>query len=135
MRSSFGMKVGLVSLFSCLALLLGLLSSTGVASAHTANTLQSAHISSIALADDQRRENFEHEGMLDPSSDSPTNSCPAGTVSTVTFDKGEAPNNGCTDPSNGSSTTGGTDWPYFNDWPTNSGGTIHYQHDDHGRLR
>ncbi|SRR6266436_7111016 len=77
MRLSFGMKVGLVSLFSCLALLLGLLSSTGLASAHTASTLQSAHISSAALADA---------------------GCPAGAASTVTFDKGEASNIACTDP-------------------------------------
>ena len=62
MRLSLSIKVGLVSLFSSLALLLGLLSPTGIASAHTANTLQSAHISSIALADDQRRGNFEGEG-------------------------------------------------------------------------
>ena len=62
MRLSLGMKVGLVSLFSCLALWLGLLSPTGIASAHTATTLQSAHISSIALAADQRRGNFEGEG-------------------------------------------------------------------------
>ncbi len=77
MRLSFSMKVGLVSLFSCLALLLGLLSSTGMASAHTANTLQSAHISSAALAD---------EG------------CHGSAASTVTFDKGEAANITCTDP-------------------------------------
>ena len=48
MRLSKGMKVGLVSLFTCLALLLGQLSSTSMASAYTANTLQRAHISSIA---------------------------------------------------------------------------------------
>ena len=48
MRLSVGMKVGLVSLFSCMALWLGLLSPIGMVSAQTANTLQSAHISSIA---------------------------------------------------------------------------------------
>ncbi len=48
MRLSTGMKVGLVSLFTCLALLLGQLSSTSMALAYTANTSQSAHISSIA---------------------------------------------------------------------------------------
>ncbi len=62
MRLSLSIKVGLVSLFSSLALLLGLLSPTGVASAHTTNTLQSAHISSIAFGDDRRRGNFEGEG-------------------------------------------------------------------------
>ncbi len=82
MRLSVGMKVGLVSLFSCLALLLGLLSSTGIASAHTANTLQSVRVSANALADD-----------------SPTNGCPGGAVSTTTFDKGEAPSTACADPS------------------------------------
>ncbi len=40
MRLSVGMKVGLVSLFSCLALWLGLLSPTGMVSAQTANTLR-----------------------------------------------------------------------------------------------
>ena len=97
MRLSLTMKVGLVSLFSCLALLLGLFSSTALASVHTANTLQSAHISAMALADDRRRGNFEHEGIIDPPSDNPTNGCPAGTVSAVTFDQGEAPQFGCTD--------------------------------------
>ncbi len=65
MRLSTSMKVGLVSLFTCLALLLGQLSSTSMASAHTANTLGSAHISSMALAGNQRRGNFEHEGIFD----------------------------------------------------------------------
>ena len=37
MRLSLSMKVGLVSLFSCLALLLGQLSSMSMALAHTAN--------------------------------------------------------------------------------------------------
>ncbi len=97
MRLSLTKKVGLVSLFSCLTLLLGLLSSTAMASVHTATTLQSAHISSMTLTDDRRRGNFEHEGIIDPPSDSPTSSCPAGTVSTVTFDQGEAPQFGCTD--------------------------------------
>ena len=50
MRLSLSMKVGLV--FSCLALLLGLFSATGMASAHTANTLQTAHVSAVALAND-----------------------------------------------------------------------------------
>ncbi len=50
MRLSTGMKVGLVSLFTCLALLLGQLSSTSMALAYTANTSQSANISSIADA-------------------------------------------------------------------------------------
>ncbi len=97
MRLSLTMKVGLVSLFSCLALLLGPLSSTAMASVHTANTLQSAHISSMTLADDQRRGNFEHEGIFDPPNHSSTTSCPAGTVNTVTFDQGEAPHIVCTD--------------------------------------
>jgi hypothetical protein len=87
MRLSLSMKVGLVSLFSCLALLLGLLSSTGLASAHTATTLQSARISAMVLADDQRRGNVEQEGITDPSSDSPTTGCPAGTVSAVMRDQ------------------------------------------------
>ncbi len=100
MRLSVGMKVGLVSLFSCLALLLGLFSSTGIASAHTANT-QSVHVSANALADD-----------------SAANDCPGGTVSTTTFDKGEAPKTACADPS--------SDPP-----PT----AIYYQHDDRGHLR
>ncbi len=65
MRLSTGMKVGLVSLFTCLALLLGQLSSTSMASAYTANTLRSAHISAMALADNQRRGNFEQEGIFD----------------------------------------------------------------------
>jgi len=70
MRLSVGMKVGLVSLFSCLALWLGLLSPTGMVSAQTANTLQSAHISSIA----------------------DTNPCSA---NTITFVNGEGPRYGC----------------------------------------
>ena len=73
MRLSLGMKVGLVSLFSCLALWLGLFSPTGMALAHTANSLQSAHISSIADRD-------------------PNNSCSA---NRVTFVTGEAPRVGC----------------------------------------
>lgn len=64
MRLSLSLKVGLVSLLSSLALLLGLLSPTGIASAHSATTLQSAHVSTIALADDQRRGNFEGEGGI-----------------------------------------------------------------------
>ncbi len=118
MRLSIGMKVGLVSLFTSVALLLGLLSSTGVASAHTANTLQSVHISAIALANDQRRRSFEREGSVEAANDSATNDCPAGTVSKVTFDKGEAPTSACADPS--------SDAP-----PT----AIYYQHDDHGRIQ
>ncbi len=70
MRLSVGMKVGLVSLFSCLALWLGLLSPTGMVSAQTANTLQSAHISSIA--------------DRDPCS-----------ANTITFVNGEGPRYGC----------------------------------------
>jgi len=62
MRLSVGMKVGLVILFSCLALLLGLLSSTGMASAHTANTLQTTHISVTALAGDGGRGDFDRNG-------------------------------------------------------------------------
>ncbi len=119
MRLSIGMKVGLVSLFTSVALLLGLLSSTGIASAHTANTLQSVHISAIALVNDPRRGNFEREGSVDAANDSATNDCPAGTVSRVTFDKGEAPTSACADPS--------SDAP-----PT---ATIYYQHDDHGRIQ
>ena len=74
MRLSTSMKVGLVSLFTCLALLLGQLSSTSMASAHTANTLRSADISAMALADNQRRGNFEHEGIFDPANFGFTNS-------------------------------------------------------------
>ena len=77
MQLSTGMKVGLVSLFSCLALLLGLFSLTGVASTHTTNTLQSAHISSVAFAEAD---------------------CPAGTVTTFTFNQGHAPNIVCNNP-------------------------------------
>ncbi len=98
MRLSTGMKVGLVSLFTSVALLLGLLSSTGIASAHTANTLQSVHISAIALANNPHRGNFEHEGSVDSANDSPTNDCPAGTVYRTTFDQGEAPTSACADP-------------------------------------
>src|SRR2546425_9100719 len=118
MRLSVGMKVGLVSLFSCLALLLGLLSSTGLAPAHTANSLQRIHISATALADDPRRGNFEHEGVFDPTNDSAANGCPAGMTSTTNFDKGEAPKSGCADPSSDPPPTG-----------------IYYRHDDHGHRR
>ena len=118
MRLSVGMKVGLVSLFSCLALLLGLLSSTGIASAHTANTLESVHISANALADDPRRGNFEHKGVFDPTNGSAANGCPGGTTSTTTFDKGEAPTVDCADPSS--------------DPPPKA---FYYQHDDHGHLQ
>jgi len=72
MRLSVGMKVGLVSLFSCLALWLGLLSPMGMVSAYTANTLRSARISSIA--------------------DTNPNSCPTNSVEFVT---GEAPIYNC----------------------------------------
>ncbi len=99
MRLSFSMKVGLVSLFSCLALLLGLLSSTGVASAHTATTLQSAHISAMAVADRKRPTSGQHKGVADPSNDSPTSDCPAGTTSKTMFVKGESPRLVCLDPS------------------------------------
>lgn len=78
MKLSVGMKVGLVSLFSCLALLLGLLSSTGMASAHTANTLQTTNISVTALAGDRGRGDFDRNG--DPgqfSAPSPLPSKPA----------------------------------------------------------
>ena len=95
MRLSVGMKVGLVSLFSCLALLLGLLSSISMVSAQTANTLQTTHISVTALADDQHLGNFEHEGNLDPTNASPTNSCPAGTVNSTTYSKGDPPEYAC----------------------------------------
>ena len=74
MRLPLGMKVGLVSLCSCLVLLLSLLSSTSMASAHAANALHSTHISSMALADNQRRGNFEHEGIFDPPNSGSTNS-------------------------------------------------------------
>jgi len=40
MQQSPGMKVGIVSVFSCLALLLSLFASTGMASAHSTQTLQ-----------------------------------------------------------------------------------------------
>src|SRR6266566_5453329 len=52
------LKVGLVTLFSCLALLLGLLSSTGIASAHSTQALQSQASqasASATLADDRCR--------------------------------------------------------------------------------
>ncbi len=99
MRLSLSMKVGLVSLFSCLALLLGLLSSTGVASAHTATTLHSTHISAMAVADPKRPTNGKHKGVADPSNDSPTTDCPAGMVSMTMFNMGESPSSGCVDPS------------------------------------
>ena len=118
MRLSTGMKVGLVSLFTSVALLLGLLSSTGIASAHTANTLQSVHISAIALASSQRRRNFEHEGSVDAANDSATIGCPAGAVYKTTFDHGEAATSACADPN--------SDPPPV--------ATIYYQHDDHGRI-
>ena len=100
MRMSLSMKVGLVSLFSCLALLLGLLSSTGVASAHTATTLQSAHISAMAVADPKRRTSGEHEGISDPSNASSTTDCPGGMTRTTMFVRGEAPSSGCVNHSN-----------------------------------
>ena len=100
MRMSLSMKVGLVSLFSCLALLLGLLSSTGVASAHTATTLQSAHISAMAVADPKRRTSGEHEGISDPSNASSTTDCPGGMTRTTMFVRGEAPSSGCINHSN-----------------------------------
>ncbi len=52
MKLSVSMKVGLVSLFSCLVLLLGLLFSISMVSAQTANTLQTTQISATAPADD-----------------------------------------------------------------------------------
>ena len=82
MRLSVGMKVGLVSLFSCLALLLGLLSSISMVSAQTANTLQTTHISVIALADPKSQTN---PGMIYSSN------CPAGTVHSTKFSKGDPP--------------------------------------------
>ncbi len=60
MRLSVGMKVGLVSLFSCLALWLGLLSPAGMVTAQTANTLQRAHISSIADRDPCSKSNVTY---------------------------------------------------------------------------
>ena len=117
MRLSLSMKVGLVSLFSCLALLLGLLSSTGLASAHTVITLQSARISSIALADGQRSENVGQEGIADPSSDSPTTGCPAGTVRTVNYDGGAGPEISCTDPNYNSSVFSYPDWNFRQNRP------------------
>jgi hypothetical protein len=71
MKLSLGMKVGLVSLFSCLALLLGLLSSTSMASAHSANTLQTAQISVTAFGDHRGRGDFGRLG--DPSFQVPSN--------------------------------------------------------------
>ncbi len=67
MRLSTSMKVGLVSLFTCLALLLGQLSSTSMVSAHTANSLRSAHISLMSDTDPKPRTSGEHEGV-DPAS-------------------------------------------------------------------
>lgn len=52
MKRSFGIKVGLVSAFACLALLLSLLASTGVVSAHTLQT-NSQQNSSVSSAADQ----------------------------------------------------------------------------------
>src|SRR6266849_2055847 len=49
------LKVGLVTLFSCLALMLGLLSSTGIASAHSTQALQSQASASTLAADNQCR--------------------------------------------------------------------------------
>src|SRR5713101_8381729 len=51
------LKVGLVTLFSCLALMLGLLASTGVASAHSTQALQTqtSQTSVSTLADDRCR--------------------------------------------------------------------------------
>ncbi len=117
MRLSLSMKVGLVSLFSCLALLLVLLSSTGLASAHTATTLQSARISAMVLADDQRRGSVEQEGITDPSSDSSTTGCPAGTVRTVAYDGGAGPQISCTDPGPNSSIFSYPDWNFRQNRP------------------
>ncbi len=111
MRLSLGMKVGLVSLFSCPALVLSLLFSMGLTSAHTTTSLQSAHISSMALADHQRG-NFEHEGISDPSNDSSTTGCPEGTVRTVTFDGGAGPQVSCTDPGHDPSIFSYPDWKF-----------------------
>ena len=117
MRMSFSMKVGLVSLFSCLALLLGLLSSTGVASARTATTLQSAHISAMAVADPKRPTKGQHKAVADPSSDSPTTGCPAGTVRTVAYDGGAGPQISCTDPGPNSSIFSYPDWNFRQNRP------------------
>src|SRR2546428_5150729 len=46
MRLSNNLKVTFVTMFSCLALMLGLFSSTGIASAHSAHTLNSQTSSS-----------------------------------------------------------------------------------------
>src|SRR3989442_10089527 len=48
------LKVGLVTLFSCLALMLGLFSSTGIASAHSTQALQSQASASTLAADNCR---------------------------------------------------------------------------------
>lgn len=52
MKLSVSMKVGLVSLFSCLVLLLGLLSLISMVSAQITSTLQTTQISATAPADD-----------------------------------------------------------------------------------
>ena len=51
------LKVGLVTLFSCLVLMLGLFSSTGIASAHSTQALQSqtSQANTSTLADDRCR--------------------------------------------------------------------------------
>jgi hypothetical protein len=46
--STMRLKVGLVTVLSCLALLLGLLGSTGIASAHTAQAAQSSSSAQVA---------------------------------------------------------------------------------------
>jgi len=84
MKLSMGMKVGLVSLFSCLALLLGLLSSAGMASAHTATTLQTTHVSVATVADDRGRGDFGRGGRdFDPNGSIPI--FPSTNPSTVTW--------------------------------------------------
>src|SRR5262249_43688347 len=49
------LKVGLVTLFSCLALMLGLFSSSGIASAHSTQALQSQVSASTLAANNQCR--------------------------------------------------------------------------------
>ena len=79
MRLSLSMKVGLVSLFSCLALLLGLFSSTGMASAHTAQTphsqcTQVLQTKSVAGSEDERISVVTVCDNDSSTNDAPTNS-------------------------------------------------------------
>jgi len=58
MRLSNSLKVTFVTIFSCLAIMLGLFSSTGIASAHSANALQSQTSASQSATQWQRQRCF-----------------------------------------------------------------------------